>query len=449
MKATMKVHLIFTIAVIVCSASQIFGAEPLLEKRFDAASEAEALLELTASAPNSSWLKKGSEAAAVTVLLDGRYTQDLLLYRGSRPSLYRVMLGRVSPGSHTLRIEQNPKLSAASAGKPDCSAANLVLVTPGQPEFQAIAHAPFLYARPDTIGRFSDSPLLAYYETERKDGRTSYRYTVIFSNEDGGTQTSALMARWGRTTDIEWVIETELDPQGKIVRSIIQGVSHETKDFKGKSEADHPLLYTASENNNFADQGDSTVRFALTPISVDLKALSREEVMDREPWIYELMAEEMLREDKIIEDRRVGRQIADLRRYLYIDAASTQRGGTGVSFALKLTGDPHWYTSDQGISYNKVDRSGYFRTTILLPPRTNLKQIERFAVRCDPLRNPRSMEEMNAVSNSGCDLQSVNKAFFLDQRFQPESPIRFRANDLKLQFGDMIEIPFSSGRAPN
>jgi hypothetical protein len=444
MKASTIVRFILNAALLACAATEGFGGETLLEKRFEATAESEALLELTASAPNSSWLKQGSEAAAVTITVDGRYSQDLILFHGSSTSVYRLMLGRVTPGAHTLRIEKNTQQSAASAGQPALTAAMVSLLTPQSPEFAAIAHAPILYARPNTLGRFSDIPLLTYYETEQKEGRTIYRYTVIFSNEDGGTQTSALMARWGRTTDIEWVIETELDGQGKSVRSIIQGVNHETKDFKGKFEANHPLLYTASDNNNFSDQGESPVRFALAPIPVDLKALSREEVMDRQPWIYQLMAEEMIREGKIIEERRVGRQIADLRRYLYIDAASTQHGGTGLSFAVKLKGDPHWYSSDQGILYNKIDRSGYFRTTILLPAGTKPDRIERFAVRCDALKNPRSEAEMAAVSTSGCDLKSVNKAFFLDQRFHPASPILFRPADVKLMYGEMIEIEQAS-----
>ena len=40
---------------------------------------------------------------------------------------------------------------------------------------------------------------------------------MIWSNEDGGTNTPALMARWGRTTDIEWIYRVVLDRAGAIV----------------------------------------------------------------------------------------------------------------------------------------------------------------------------------------------------------------------------------------
>lgn len=72
-----------------------------------------------------------------------------------------------------------------------------------------------------------------------------------FSNEDGGTQTTALMARWGRTTDIEWVYETRIGVEGE-TSAIFQGADHKDTRFAGKLEADHPLMFVATVNNNFS-----------------------------------------------------------------------------------------------------------------------------------------------------------------------------------------------------
>ena len=72
-------------------------------------------------------------------------------------------------------------------------------------DYDVFAYAPVLFARLNTVGQFSDIPLLLYCEHLRVDGEDTLQYTVIFSNEDGGTSTRALMARWGRTTDIEYV----------------------------------------------------------------------------------------------------------------------------------------------------------------------------------------------------------------------------------------------------
>ena len=62
-----------------------------------------------------------------------------------------------------------------------------------------MAHAPALWLRSDTIGTATDLPLAMYAEDMRVDGTGVLRYTIIFSNEDGGTATPALLARWGRT----------------------------------------------------------------------------------------------------------------------------------------------------------------------------------------------------------------------------------------------------------
>ena len=85
-----------------------------------------------------------------------------------------------------------------------------------------------------------------YYEVSRATARElQIRYTVIFTNEDGGTPTAALMARWGRATDIEWVYQFRLR-DGKVIEKQYQGVEHETKPFTGKRiNGNHPLLAVA------------------------------------------------------------------------------------------------------------------------------------------------------------------------------------------------------------
>ena len=74
--------------------------------------------------------------------------------------------------------------------------------------------APIVYARPNTVGKFTDLPLLMWYEIVPTPRGRQFRYSVIFSNEDGGTQTDRLMATWGRTTDIEFVYGVEVDDAG-------------------------------------------------------------------------------------------------------------------------------------------------------------------------------------------------------------------------------------------
>ena len=107
------------------------------------------------------------------------------------------------------------------------------------------------------------------------------------------------------------------------------------------------------------------------PLTFDARTASREEMMDRRPWTYQVMADEMIREGKITEERKPGQAINDLRNYVYFDISSNQTRAA-LSVAVKLKGDPVWRASDWGIANYRIDRSGNFRTTALLPKRARL-----------------------------------------------------------------------------
>jgi hypothetical protein len=412
--------------------SQAASGQKLSHKTFRLKAQSEVLLELTASAPGTSWAESESEAAVATLFVDDRYNQDIILFAGSQSFTYKVMLGQTAPGEHALRIDFNRKQSARKATSIRIRDMKLSFIEPGNAEYQALSLAPVLYARPNTIGRFSDIPLVMWYETEHDGALTKIRYSVIFTNEDGGTETSALMARWGRTTDIEWVYEVKVDGRGKVVAATFQGIKHQTHEFQGVEQNGHPALIVASDNNNVSDHGESGMRFALRPIPFDLSHNSREEIMDRHPWIYRLMTAELIREGKISETSKGGNQIADPRRYLYFEAESEQHGST-ISFAVKLRGDQTWYKSDLGISRYRIDRSGYFRTTVRLPAGTRLKQIERVEARCDAADNPQRSRESVTPTTPDCKLEAVNKVFMLDKSYRPTAslPVHFKPRDIR------------------
>jgi hypothetical protein len=416
----------------------VISAQTLLEKRFTAPSESEALLDLIASAPGTSWRERGAEAAVITIYVDGQYHQDVILFAGARELNYQLMLGRVGPGEHNLRVDFNRKQSATKATGVKIGDAKITTIDRNHTEFQAVARAPIIYARPDTVGKFSDIPLLAYYESERAGASDRFTYTVIFSNEDGGTQTTALMARWGRTTDIEWVCETRIGAEGE-AKTIFQGANHQNTQFAGKFEADHPLMFDATVNNNFSEHGQSEMRFAPRPLPFDARTASREEMMDRHPWTYQVMADEMIREGKITEERKPGQAINDLRNYVYFDIRSNQTGAA-LSVAVKLKGDPVWRASDWGIANYRIDRSGNFRTTALLPKRARLEEIERVVARCDVKGDPKTQSDLSQVPSASCDLRSINKIFVLDDDYMPGEPLKLSFRPLRIGSGEMVEI---------
>ena len=425
-------------ALVTVLLSASASAQALLEKKFRVTSEAEVVLDLNASSPHTSWGEAGSEAAVVTVLVDGRYNQDIFLFAGARSFAYQVMLGHLQPGEHSVRFDFNRKHSAAKTTTVEIQDSRITFIERANRDYLALSLAPVIYARPNTIGRFSDIPLLMWYETERGGSLTTIRYSVIFTNEDGGTQTSALMARWGRTTDIEWIYEVQIDARGAVQSATYQGVEHKTQRFAGKEENGHPVLYVVSDNNNVADRGESEMRFAPQPIPFDLSHSSRESIMDRHPWIYQVMAAELQREGKISEASRAGSQMADPRSYLYLDAVSEVKD-TALSFAVKLKANPKWYSSDLGINSYKVDRSGYFRTTVRLPVGTRLGQIERIVVRCDAAGSPKS-EDIRKLGAAECAFNGLNKVFMLDASFQPGPSLPLNVKPVRLRFGEAIEV---------
>src|SRR5215207_7159191 len=272
-----------------CAPAAPRTSAPLAVETIELPDEREVALEIEARAPGASWARKGAEAAALVVTVDGAYNQDVLLWAGDGFYVYRVLLGRLPKGRHKVSVAPNEARTAAGARRAEVRSLRR-LAPPASPESGeenfALAHAPVLYARPNTFDHFTDIPLLMYYEVLREGADTVYRYTVVFTNEDGGTQ-------------IEWVYEIRVRG-GKVVAETFQGVRHETKNFNGqRTNGEHPLLAVASDNNNFSDLACSAVRFAPLPVPAWLEEATRESMMDQYPATYRAMTEELQREGRI------------------------------------------------------------------------------------------------------------------------------------------------------
>src|SRR5215475_676795 len=153
----------------------------------------------------------------------------------------------------------------------------------------------------------------------------------------------------------------------------------------------------------------------------------------------------MIREGKITEERKPGHAINDLRNYVYFDISSNQ-SGAALSVAVKLKDDPVWRASDWGISNYRIDRSGNFRTTALLPKRARLEEIERIVARCDVKGDPKTQSELSQVPSASCDLRSINKIFVLDDDYQPGAPLKLNFQPVNLRSGEMVEIYNSAAK---
>lgn len=391
--------------------------KPLASETLALSQDMEVGLEIEARSPNTSWVRKGAEAAAVLISVDGKYNQDLLLWAGDEWFRYRVMLGQLPKGKHTVSVTLNTPRSAAAARAAEVKSLQPIMfkaardAASASEEQLALAYSPFLYARANTIDRFTDIPLLTYYEILREaNNDLIVRYTTVFTNEDGGTQTAALMARWGRATDIEWVYQIRVHA-GKIIEETYQGVEHETKFFTGpRTEGSHPLLAVASDNNNFSDLACSAVRFAPFPFRARLERATRESVMDLYPQTYRVMTEELIREKRISNTPADINTIADPREYLYIEATAELDGAT-LAFDVKVNGQLKPFASDMGEPRLRIDRSGYFRTAVRLPKNVSPADVESITARCQASQKP--------ANERRCKPVKVVRALMLDQSYVP------------------------------
>ena len=408
------------------------GSRPSLPHKttFELKQDAEVLATVVAACAGCDWGKTGREAAVLRLDIDGRYSQHLALTRGGAPAEYNIMLGRLVAGGHrlTLAYDEGPWAKAsrtASVIKVDIRPQD-----PANPDHTALELAPFLYARPNTVGRFTDTPLLMWYEVDKTERGSRIRYSVIFSNEDGGTPADRLLATWGRLTDIEYVYGIEIDGRGKVVEETFQGKDHEIVAFRGRRDARHPLLYVVTDNNMVEDQGNDGPRFAPAPIAFNLASVSREEVMDRNPWTYAVTAKEARREARVVAAPPPGsKQIVDPGRYAVVELCTASDDTTFATFTFALgvstgAGEPRFFESNSGMKEFRISRSpdnfpnSCFRGAVALPEGTTPRQVSALRVQAHA-RPPRKGEPAPKNPAGPAHLHQVNKIFVMDAADQP------------------------------
>lgn len=403
---------------------------------FHARSAAEATLAFTASAPGTGWGSAGRESAVASVSVDGRLAQDVVLFAGAEPFRYEVALGPVSRGRHRVTVAFNRAKSPAGA-----RGIRVRRLAPSLlPADDVVArHAPILYGRdlPEIPGRYennaTDVPLLAYHTRgDAADGTTTIEYTMIWSNEDGGTNTPALMARWGRTTDIEWIYRVVLAPDGRILSEHYHGPNHETKPFTGAKAGRHPLLVNVTSNNNLEQVTDpravDNLRFFLTTQRTLPPQRAREAVMDANPWTYQVMAEELVREGKIEPVSSPDTPlVSDQRNYLFAEVdkdtsyPAPPASGTwvGTALAVKLRGGDRWYTSHHDVRDWSIQRDDPAATTVELPPGATSADLEAIKAVAVPVPKT-SAPPAPAPADYTIHVRRLNRGFLLDDAFLPQ-----------------------------
>ena len=418
----------FAAAILVASAAAAEDTKIHVGKR------AVLLATIEARCDECAWEVSGREAVTLILTVNGRYAQHLPIVR-SGTSDYHVMLGTVPAGSHTVTVRVDRQQSARdlrSSGSVTAKVAEVEAVADGEPRYTPLSLAPFLYQRPNTAGRFTDVPVFMWYETEPTPRGKRYRYSVIFTNEDGGTPTDRLMATWGRTTDIEYVYSVEVDGAGKILEHDYQAPKHEVLPYRGKLEARHAALWVVTDNNMVTDHGAATVRYAPAPVEFSLTNLSREEVMDANPWLYAVGSKELVREGKIVDNAPPGQgMIPDPRRFVYLEGCG-EVGTAALAFAVRA--GTEWIASDRGLSEYRIVRDGCFRAAIPLPPLARDKDLGAIRVQ--------AFERDGKAGAKPVQFTRLNTVFMLDEHYVPGPRLASWQGTAQLQPGGApLEIP--------
>jgi hypothetical protein len=165
---------------------------------------------------------------------------------------------------------------------------------------------------------------------------------------------------------------------------------------------------------------------------VDLAESSREEVMDRHPFTYRVASEELAREGKIRPYGRViGTNIGDPRSYLYFDLKIGNRESR-LAILIKLEGERQWRASHLGFADNAVERSGWVRIAIELPPPAAEARVERVSFEC--------LAERNTAGAGMCRVERIGGAFRLDQAHVPGARLRIESQPVDIPVGSIVRV---------
>ena len=203
---------------------RVHGGGPDATVRFRHGRAGEVFLRADVSARGVSWAEHKNESAVVSAYVDDRYVTDIVIMSSGEVTRH-VALGSLGAGMHTLRLHYATHRSRSRAGVASLRHLTFTTVRPTNPAYVAARYAPVLYGR-NLAGlggplenNHTDTPLLGWHQVlpAARPGHSVIEYSVMWSNEDGGTNTPFLMAQWGRTTDIEWVYRVEVDRRGRRV----------------------------------------------------------------------------------------------------------------------------------------------------------------------------------------------------------------------------------------
>ncbi len=345
----------------------------------------EGLLALTMMAPRTSWSSAADTSVVAEVSVDRRPFQQIVLFEGATPFTYEAFTGPLRTGPHLVRVRIRPDLSHVTSHAPVARLlrVSLAVVAPTTALGTELAHAPVMFGR--AVSPTRDTPLMTYATDDPVTGSPGLRrltYVVTWSHETAGTGFVPWLewGTWGRMTDIETAIAMDVDAQGHVSRSTYLGcvtcgpdfppnrtaLDETDVPFTGHYFAGHPILRVATGNNDFSDVGTTPLRFQLGLSAPPPSGATREGAMDRNPWTYGVMGQELPRIRADYSTDPASTAAGDARQYLTVDLDTSTQAAAAVGVDLRLAGSSTVYTNDFGTTY-PLYGGGHGRTVVKVP----------------------------------------------------------------------------------
>ena len=157
------------------------------------------------------------------------------------------------------------------------------------------------------VGRYSDVPLVTWYETDAAGARRAP--PLLGRVQQRGRRHAARSADGdlGPADGHRVRLRRRAGRDGRVVSEEFQGRGPQAAALRGRARgrASAAVRRHRQQHGGRARRGD--VRFAPAPTRFDLAGVSREAVMDREPWTYRVSAQEVRREGRVTSARASGR----------------------------------------------------------------------------------------------------------------------------------------------
>ena len=347
----------------------------------------EGLLALTMSAPETSWGDPADTAVVVQARVDHGSWQQIVLFEGAQPFTYEGFTGPLRTGRHvvTVRIRRNLSHVTRHAPLAVIVKQSLVVVRPSTAAGFELAHAPVLYDR--RLSATQDTPLITYAnDVAQPDpahpGLRSLTYVVTWSHEDAGTGFAPWLewGTWGRMTDIETAITLSVDRGGHVSHATYltcvtcgrhfpenrTALDETEAPFRGRWFHGHPILRVATGNNDLSASASPRCAFSRPWRRRPAPGDTREGAMDRNPWTYGVMGQELARERADYSTDANSTGPGDPRQYLIVALDTAMQRGAAVGVDVRLAGWAKVYSSDLQTTY-PLYVGGRGRTVVKVP----------------------------------------------------------------------------------